>query len=103
MRYHSLIIDPESLPEELIPIAWTTSSGTISFLSSKESGKINGHETHNDQSTFVDSLLAEVGNGSLGNSSYYRKTRSTRVLMGIKHSTRPHYGLQVLCVEIIFV
>ncbi|KAI4346345.1 hypothetical protein L6164_007248 [Bauhinia variegata] len=61
VRYHSLVIDHESLPEELIPIAWTSAS-------------------------------AKVGNSKL--SSHIEKSRQGKVLMGIKHSARPHYGLQ---------
>ncbi|XP_054815007.1 aminodeoxychorismate synthase, chloroplastic isoform X2 [Prosopis cineraria] len=60
VRYHSLVIDPESLPQDLIPIAWTDSAE----------------------------------NRSSNISSHYGWTRSAQVLMGIKHSTRPHYGLQ---------
>ncbi|KAJ1406414.1 Para-aminobenzoate synthase, component I [Sesbania bispinosa] len=76
VRYHSLVIDSESLPEELIPIAWTTSISTLPFFGSK------------------DPFLPKVGNESL-NQSDCGKTRNARVLMGIKHSTRPHYGVQV--------
>lgn len=32
VRYHSLVIDAETLPKELIPIAWTSSSDTLPFL-----------------------------------------------------------------------
>ncbi|TKY51577.1 Aminodeoxychorismate synthase [Spatholobus suberectus] len=92
VRYHSLVIDSESLPEELIPIAWTSSTSTLPFIGSKDSGKSNTHEAQTDQSIFIDSFLAEVGNGS-SNHCDYGKT-SARVLMGIRHSTRPHYGVQ---------
>ncbi|KAF2318550.1 hypothetical protein GH714_008851 [Hevea brasiliensis] len=40
VRYHSLVIDAESLPKELVPIAWTTSTGTHSFLESQNSDLI---------------------------------------------------------------
>jgi para-aminobenzoate synthetase len=35
VRYHSLVIDSESLPEVLIPIAWTSTS-TLPFVGSKQ-------------------------------------------------------------------
>lgn len=57
VRYHSLVIDSESLPEVLIPIAWTSRNGSSSLVE-------------------------------------YGQTRNARVLMGVKHSTRPHYGVQ---------
>ncbi|CAH1420697.1 unnamed protein product [Lactuca virosa] len=66
VRYHSLVIDPKSLPKELIPLAWTCSTDTISSLVDQKF----------DQSNYVES------------------TPDNKVLMGIMHSTRPHYGLQ---------
>ncbi|KAH1230412.1 Aminodeoxychorismate synthase, chloroplastic [Glycine max] len=93
VRYHSLVIDSESLPAELIPIAWTSSTSTLPFIGSKDFGKSNTHEAQPDQSISIDPLLAKVGNGS-SNHFDYGKTRSARVLMGIRHSTRPHYGVQ---------
>ncbi|KAG4919305.1 hypothetical protein JHK85_057586 [Glycine max] len=86
--------DSESLPEELIPIAWTSSTSTLPFIGSKDFGKFNTHEVQPDQSIFIDPFLAKVGSGS-SNQFDYGKTRSARVLMGIKHSTRPHYGVQI--------
>ncbi|XP_014514469.1 aminodeoxychorismate synthase, chloroplastic isoform X1 [Vigna radiata var. radiata] len=93
VRYHSLVIDSESLPKELIPIAWTSSTSTLPFLGSKDLGKSNVHEAQKVQSIFVDPFLAKVGNGS-SNHFDYGNTRSRRVLMGIRHSSRPHYGVQ---------
>lgn len=95
VRYHSLVIDSESLPEELIPIAWTSSSSTLPFIGSKDFGKSNTHEAQSDRRIFTDPFLDKVGNGS-SNRFDYGKTRSARVLMGVRHSTRPHYGVQVL-------
>lgn len=85
VRYHSLVIDSESLPEELIPIAWTSSSSTLPFIGSEESGKSNTNEAQTDEGILV--------NGS-SNHFNYGKTGTARVLMGIRHSTRPHYGVQ---------
>ncbi|XP_073223649.1 aminodeoxychorismate synthase, chloroplastic isoform X3 [Cicer arietinum] len=92
VRYHSLVIDSESLPEVLIPIAWT-STGTLPFIGSKVSDKYNSREIQIDQSIFVDPVLPEVGDRS-SNIIDYGKTRNAKVLMGVKHSTRPHYGVQ---------
>ncbi|KAG2401780.1 Aminodeoxychorismate synthase [Vigna angularis] len=94
VRYHSLVIDSESLPKELIPIAWTSSTSTLPFLGSKDLGKSNVHEAQKVQSIFVDPFLDKVGNGS-SNHFDYGNTRSRRVLMGIRHSSRPHYGVQL--------
>ncbi|CAL0300627.1 unnamed protein product [Lupinus luteus] len=82
VRYHSLVLDPESLPEELIPIAWSSPTSTLPYIGSNDSDNI-----------FVDSLLAKLGNGS-SNLSDSGKTKSSRMIMGIKHSSRPHYGVQ---------
>lgn len=66
VRYHSLVVDPKSLPKELVPIAWASSTDTLSFSGSRASDVRPESEK-----------------------------RSGEVLMGIKHSNRPHYGLQV--------
>ncbi|KAL8093210.1 aminodeoxychorismate synthase, chloroplastic isoform X2 [Apium graveolens] len=68
VRYHSLVIDAETLPKELIPIAWASSTGTLPYLDFRN-----------------------------GNSWLYgdaEKMPSEEVLMGIRHCTWPHYGLQ---------
>lgn len=83
VRYHSLIIDEESLPKELIPIAWTSSTDTLSFLEKSKSDAIaNAFESDIKRKIYADSFSYESG------------IRRRKVLMGIMHSTRPHYGLQ---------
>lgn len=32
VRYHSLVVDEDTLPKELVPTAWTCSGNTLSFL-----------------------------------------------------------------------
>ncbi|XP_071717647.1 aminodeoxychorismate synthase, chloroplastic [Rutidosis leptorrhynchoides] len=67
VRYHSLVVDAKLLPKELIPIAWTcSSSDTVSSLRSV------------DRDSQLDRIVEDT----------------KEVLMGIMHSTRPHYGLQ---------
>ncbi|KAF3433924.1 hypothetical protein FNV43_RR25027 [Rhamnella rubrinervis] len=86
VRYHSLVIDAESLPKELIPIAWTTSTDALSF-----------HKTWNSDGTSdasADSFSTNQENGSSRPLGYSDRVQKGKVLMGIMHSTRPHYGLQ---------
>ncbi|KAL4567539.1 hypothetical protein LXL04_023126 [Taraxacum kok-saghyz] len=73
VRYHSLVIDPKSLPKELIPLAWTCSNDTISS-----------------------SLVDQKFDQETSQSNHVKGTPlpDKKVLMGIMHSTRPHYGLQ---------
>ncbi|KAJ0260097.1 Aminodeoxychorismate synthase [Hirschfeldia incana] len=70
VRYHSLIIGKESLPKELVPIAWTISYDSGSFSEKK-----------------LENLrycpLSDVDG-----------KQDRHILMGIMHSTFPHYGLQ---------
>lgn len=96
VRYHSLVIEAGSLPDDLISIAWTASPNLLSYL---ESDRTN-------VSTFLGSLdnfmaiplehsnsggkLSSINNGN-ANESY-----GSRVIMAIRHSSRPHYGVQVL-------
>ncbi|KAF8102755.1 hypothetical protein N665_0196s0047 [Sinapis alba] len=93
VRYHSLIIDKESLPKELIPIAWTSYDDTGSFSEKKFCTPGN-------------TSLSPSKNGSvvsdpetLENQSYWPSPnvvgkQDRHILMGIMHSTFPHYGLQ---------
>ncbi|KAI8539188.1 hypothetical protein RHMOL_Rhmol09G0161900 [Rhododendron molle] len=94
VRYHSLVVDVESLPKELIPIAWTTSTKALPFHGTQKSNGVS----HAYQSPLYDKI-------SVDSSSRKSKSGSSRpscdsdmqrgeVLMGIMHSTRPHYGLQ---------
>ncbi|KAJ4846670.1 hypothetical protein Tsubulata_019714 [Turnera subulata] len=94
VRYHSLIIDSESLPKELIPIAWT-SSGTLSFLEMQNSGLIpDACECQIRPNISFHNLSTGLYNGTSWTSSNSEKTLRREVIMGIRHSTRPHYGLQ---------
>ncbi|CAA0825362.1 Aminodeoxychorismate synthase- chloroplastic [Striga hermonthica] len=84
VRYHSLVIDPSSLPVELIPIAWASSSETIPFFGIKKFDSYSvGFERHVAFHNLAHSLSAKSKNVKSGN-----------ILMGIMHSSRPHYGLQ---------
>ncbi|KAJ3698689.1 hypothetical protein LUZ61_002394 [Rhynchospora tenuis] len=74
VRYHSLVIQANSLPKELVPIAWTTSDCTLSYLEAEHPCTI--------------SSPLSITNGSSG----YELTES--VLMGVMHTSRPHYGVQ---------
>ncbi|KAI3807749.1 hypothetical protein L1987_23683 [Smallanthus sonchifolius] len=82
VRYHSLMIDAKSLPKELIPLAWTCSTDTISSLVDQKTD-LNAYESQHDR---------ETSNSGLSNC--IEGMPDMMVLMGIMHSTRPHYGLQ---------
>ncbi|KAK9913250.1 hypothetical protein M0R45_037073 [Rubus argutus] len=86
VRYHSLVIDAESLPDELIPIAWTSSVNALSFIETKKSDVAS--------ESAAGSFSTKLKNGSYSPFSHSGKVQSERVLMGIMHSTRPHYGVQ---------
>lgn len=83
VRYHSLVVDATSLPKELIPIAWTCSSDTISSLGDQKS-ELDSNESQCDQKSSLSSFSKVCVDGM----------PDRKVLMGIMHSTRPHYGLQ---------
>ncbi|GMI87006.1 aminodeoxychorismate synthase, embryo defective 1997 [Hibiscus trionum] len=92
VRYHSLVIDGESLPKELIPIAWTSSDDTLSFLETQKFDAIpDASESERPQANF-DSFSAR--NGSYRASGHVNGTKSRKVVMGIRHATWPHYGVQ---------
>lgn len=92
VRYHSLVIDAKSLPKELIPIAWTSSGDALSFFETQKSNIMSdayesqiGHKSSSES-------FSEIKNGNCW--PFVQFDESRRVLMGIMHSSRPHYGLQ---------
>ncbi|XP_010510567.1 PREDICTED: aminodeoxychorismate synthase, chloroplastic-like [Camelina sativa] len=86
VRYHSLIIDKESLPKELVPIAWTIYDDTGSF-SEKNIGSPLGNGS-------VIPVSEKLENRSHWPSSHVDGKHNRHILMGIMHSSLPHYGLQ---------
>lgn len=100
MRYHSLVIDAESLPNDLIPIAWTTSLRTLSFLESDRPAAMNGSLWGRPRELCTIDLLDNIDARSV---NYTDDLHCKKVLMGVMHSTRPHYGLQVSCALAVLI
>ncbi|KAH6763597.1 para-aminobenzoate synthase family protein [Perilla frutescens var. hirtella] len=95
VRYHSLVIDPSSLPRDLIPIAWTSSNETTPFLGIQNFDScVDGFERQGGPNFFAKSLSTNSENGLQWHSSDSQELRARNILMGIMHSSRPHYGLQ---------
>lgn len=95
MRYHSLVIEPDSLSEDLISIAWTASPKMLSFLESDKPditsstlwGSLdNLFVTNQSECSTTDGKMPSINDAS--------ELDGYRVLMGVRHSTRPHYGVQ---------
>ncbi|PHU00632.1 Aminodeoxychorismate synthase, chloroplastic [Capsicum chinense] len=84
VRYHSLVIDPKSLPKELIPIAWTSMAETLPFHGV---GRSNSFLNASKE-------VEDIFDGMLELSCDSKDLQSEKVLMGVMHSSRPHYGLQ---------
>ncbi|OWM70180.1 hypothetical protein CDL15_Pgr026030 [Punica granatum] len=82
VRYHSLVIDPETLPKELVPIAWTSCTNPLPFFENQST----------DNS--LNDPLSKVQNGKSSYLGQFEAAPNTKVLMGIRHSTRPHFGVQ---------
>lgn len=79
VRYHSLVIDATSLPDEIIPIAWSYSGETLPFLDYQKSDVLN--DAFGGQAGRQDSICSLA-------------TGSPEVIMAIRHSRMPHYGVQ---------
>ncbi|KAK3023167.1 hypothetical protein RJ639_043476 [Escallonia herrerae] len=96
VRYHSLVIDAESLPKDLIPIAWTSSTDTLPFLGNQRSGVIlDAYERQLNVKKSLSFLSEDSKTGSFSwPSNDAEEIPSGKILMGIMHRTRPHYGLQ---------
>ncbi|XP_020885054.1 aminodeoxychorismate synthase, chloroplastic [Arabidopsis lyrata subsp. lyrata] len=92
VRYHSLIIDKESLPKELVPIAWTIYDDTGSFSEKKLCVPVKN--TGSPLNGSVIPVSEKLENGSHWPSSHVDGKQDRHILMGIMHSSFPHYGLQ---------
>ncbi|KAG0482115.1 hypothetical protein HPP92_010199 [Vanilla planifolia] len=95
MRYHSLVIAAESLPEELVPIAWTSSVRTLSLFDIKESDMSPGsflNQTNKFQS--IGDLSGDSEAAGLSDIGLLNDLERGKVIMGVMHSSRPHYGVQ---------
>lgn len=89
------MVDAESLPKELIPIAWTSSTKAFPFLGTRKSDVVShAYGSSISGKISVDSSSRKSKNGSSWPSCDSDMQRG-EVLMGLMHSTRPHYGLQV--------
>lgn len=98
VRYHSLVVDAETLPKELIPIAWASSSGTLPYLGNQKSDvTVNACKSWLNQQPSDRYVLEGYRNDDswLPNDAEEMPSKE-EVLMGIRHCTWPHYGLQVL-------
>ncbi|KAG0579596.1 hypothetical protein KC19_4G109400 [Ceratodon purpureus] len=78
VRYHSLVIDAASLPEDLIPTAWTMLSDAPGV------DCVNG-----SSSGLPDERLWMTGRPALSTGR-----NQEIVLMGMSHRNRPHHGVQ---------
>ncbi|PUZ59256.1 hypothetical protein GQ55_4G026300 [Panicum hallii var. hallii] len=95
VRYHSLVIEPGSLPDDLISIAWTASPNLLSYLES-DRANVSTFLGSLDNNFMAVSLEHSISGGELSNISNGNASESdgSRVIMAIKHSSRPQYGVQ---------
>lgn len=89
------MIDAASVPEDLIPTAWTIlSDGPVASCPNGSSvGLVNG--TSNGNAAEFLHLPGEAGMGSTPKTDYTSTKNQEVVLMAISHRSRPHHGVQV--------
>ncbi|KAL0721899.1 hypothetical protein Bca4012_036498 [Brassica carinata] len=85
--------DKESLPKELIPIAWTIYDDTGSFSEKKFCTPVNNSLSPSKNGSVI-SVPEALENQSYWPSPHVDGKQDRHILMGIMHSTFPHYGLQ---------
>lgn len=98
VRYHSLVLDARTLPSDLIPIAWTSCSDVLNVNPDSRSSQANNEMTISSNKKYP-KFIDEVGipaskSASFDESKCINATRYTKVLMGVMHCSRPHYGVQ---------
>ncbi|XP_073144357.1 aminodeoxychorismate synthase, chloroplastic isoform X3 [Henckelia pumila] len=91
VRYHSLVVDQRSLPKELIPIAWASTSDTTPFLGIQNSQDFDGPVDSQVSAKFFPTTSDKR---LRWHSSNPEELQSGKILMGIMHLHKPHYGLQ---------
>lgn len=111
VRYHSLMLDMQSLPDDLVPTAWTVDSyKSVSSATPPCMGSKNGWVSmpyvmqHTDTDlglsdvhASVDLPLHEKTTSRIGNDMSDGRSileNDARVVMAVSHRTRPHYGVQ---------
>ncbi|KAG0448771.1 hypothetical protein HPP92_027673 [Vanilla planifolia] len=94
MRYHSLVIDADTLPKELIPMAWTTSSHTHFFLEPGEPEMCPASTVQANMLLQLGDLSANLGCFGLKDVTILDNADRNKILMGVMHSHKPHYGVQ---------
>jgi len=111
-RYHSLVVDPATLPPELVPLAWTcaghhavmlqrdadtaaaaaaaaaataaaAAAGTADTAAAAAAAALPGQVEHSDCSSATQITAAAAA-----------ATESASILMALAHASRPHYGVQ---------
>jgi para-aminobenzoate synthetase len=96
VRYHSLVIEAGSLPDDLMSIAWTASPNLLSYHES-EPTNVSPFLGSLDNNFMAIPLEHSISCGEQSNISNANASESdgSRVIMAIRHSKRPHYGVQV--------
>lgn len=101
VRYHSLVIVPETLPKELVPIAWTSCAKPLPFSENQNVDIFHDGphlEVQNMKCTHLippEDPLSEAKNGKPSHLGQFEAASSSKILMGIRHSAWPHFGVQV--------
>ncbi|KAF0918829.1 hypothetical protein E2562_026201 [Oryza meyeriana var. granulata] len=94
VRYHSLVIEADSLSEDLVSIAWTASPKMLSFLESDKPDITSSTLWGSLDNLFIANQSECSNSGDIPSINNASKSDDYRVLMGVRHSTRPHYGVQ---------
>lgn len=105
-RYHSLVVDADSLPAELEPLAWTCGGHQAISLSSPSASSdlqlfLREAGAHADLAAAA--AAAAAGGGGRGGSAGARAAQAaasgststnSRLIMALRHRHRPHFGVQ---------
>lgn len=68
---------------------------TLSFLDTQEHHVVPSALSQTDRLLSIGHFGSNLRDGNMWSLENSKDTENTQVLMGIMHSTRPHYGVQV--------
>ena len=101
-RYHSLVVDPASLPTVLVPTAWTaddTTDNNTTDNNTTDNNTTNQHTTNQhtiNQNTINQNTINQntINQNTINQNTINQNTTNQKTLMAFEHRELPVFGVQ---------